>query len=204
MSNKNEYLDRRVLKSKRALKEALLALMHKKSFKEITITDIVQKADLNRGTFYKHYTYKEDLLNEIIEDITIDLVASYREPYKNAETFEVSKLTANAIKVFDHVQKNANFYKLIIHVELLHGFQYKLCEILKELSIQDFHAPAMEMDSHIDKEIAASYYAYALFGMLVEWIKGGFKYSSGYMAKQLLIIINRNTTASIMKPSIKK
>ncbi len=202
MSNKNEYLDRRVLKSKRALKEALLALMHKKSFKEITITDIVQKADLNRGTFYKHYTYKEDLLLEIIDDIIIDLVASYREPYKNSETFEVSKLTANAVKVFDHVQKNAIFYKLIIDIELLHGFQYKLCEILKELSIQDFHTPAM--DSPIDKEIAASYYAYALFGMLIEWIKGDFKYSSSYMAEQLLIIINRNTTASVIKPSFKK
>jgi AcrR family transcriptional regulator len=89
MSNKNEYLDRRVLKSKRALKEALLALMHKKSFKEITITDIVQKADLNRGTFYKHYTYKEDLLHEIIDDIIFDLVASYREPYKNSETLKL-------------------------------------------------------------------------------------------------------------------
>lgn len=202
MSNKNEYLDRRVIKSKRALKEAFLSLMQEKSFKEITITDIVQLADLNRGTFYKHYTYREDLLNEIIDDIITDLVASYREPYKNSEIFEVSKLTANAIKLFDHVQKNANFYKLIIHAELLHSFQYRLCEILKELSLQDFHTPVV--DSPIDKELAASYSAHALFGLLVEWIKGGFKYSSSYMAEQLLLIINRNTTASVIKPSIEK
>jgi AcrR family transcriptional regulator len=83
--------------------------MQKKDFKEISITDIVKLADLNRGTFYKHYQYKEDVLNEIIDDVITDLIASYREPYRNRDTFEVSNLTSNAIKVFEHVNKHANF-----------------------------------------------------------------------------------------------
>ena len=101
MSTKDDITDRRIVKSKRALKDSILSLMQKKDFKEISITEIVQGADLNRGTFYKHYPYKEDLLNDIIDDVISDLIVSYREPYKDKETLEVSKLTSHAVKVLD-------------------------------------------------------------------------------------------------------
>ncbi|UYZ22498.1 hypothetical protein [Mesobacillus jeotgali] len=52
MSVKSDYIDRRILKSKKALKEALISLMKMKEFKEITVKDLVQGADLNRGTFF--------------------------------------------------------------------------------------------------------------------------------------------------------
>ncbi|MBF6633265.1 MAG: TetR/AcrR family transcriptional regulator, partial [Planococcus sp. (in: Bacteria)] len=64
--------DRRIDKSKSALKEALIFLMDEKEFKSITITEIVQSANLNRGTFYKHYQTQEELLNELIDDVLID------------------------------------------------------------------------------------------------------------------------------------
>ncbi len=53
-------VDRRITKSKKAMKEALLTLMKTKDFRKITITDIVKASDLNRGTFYKHYQSKEE------------------------------------------------------------------------------------------------------------------------------------------------
>ncbi len=62
-----------------ALKESLISLMQNKDFRDISITDIVELADLNRGTFYKHYQYKEELLEEVMEDVIADLIISYRE-----------------------------------------------------------------------------------------------------------------------------
>jgi AcrR family transcriptional regulator len=199
MSSKDEIIDRRIVKSKRALKDSILSLMQKKDFKDISITEIVQEADLNRGTFYKHYPYKEDLLNEIIDDVISDLIASYREPYKNRETFEVNKLTSHAIKVFEHVKKHANFYTLMVDSNGLPGFQYKLCDILKNLSMQDFD-DHHDHDSPVNRELLSSYHSYAIFGMIIEWINGGFKYSSNYMAEQLLTIINRNQPSAVMRP----
>jgi AcrR family transcriptional regulator len=198
MSTKDEIMDRRIVKSKRALKDSILSLMQKKDFKDISITAIVQEADLNRGTFYKHYQYKEDLLNEIIDDVISDLIASYREPYKDRETFEVSKLTSHAIKVFEHVKKHANFYTLMLDSSALPGFQYKLCDILKNLSMQDFDDH--DNDSSVNRELLSSYHSYAIFGMIIEWINGRFKYSSNYMAEQLLAIINRNQPAAVIRP----
>lgn len=48
--------DRRIRRTQRLLKESLAELMSEKSFNNITIKDITEKADLNRGTFYLHYT----------------------------------------------------------------------------------------------------------------------------------------------------
>jgi len=200
MSN-NIHLDRRIAKSKQALKDALISLMQKKNFKEITITDIVQLADLNRGTFYKHYQYKEDLLEEMVDDVISNLIVSYREPYKNKETFEVKKLTSSTIKIFEHVDKYRGFYTLIVQSNALSEFQSKICHVLKDLVLHDLydHQPVLK----IDRDLHASFQAYAIFGMIVEWIHQGFRYSSTYMAEQLLEIIKYSQGNAVLKLHLK-
>ena len=47
--------DRRIRRTKKLLKQALAQLMDEKEFKDITVRDITERADLNRGTFYLHY-----------------------------------------------------------------------------------------------------------------------------------------------------
>lgn len=188
-------IDRRITKSKQALKDAILSLMKEKDFKKITITDIVQIADLNRGTFYKHYQYKEDILDDIIDDVISDLISSFREPYKGNETFEVRKLTSSAIKIFEHVSKYQDFYTLIVQSTTLSGFQSKICNVLKELALHDLNDNLSYPD--INRDLQANYHAYAILGMIIEWIDGGFKYSSTYMAEQLLEIIMNNQAHAV-------
>ncbi|MBQ6449118.1 TetR/AcrR family transcriptional regulator [Cytobacillus oceanisediminis] len=86
--------DRRVKKSKKALKNALITLMDQKDFKDITITNIVEHADVNRGTFYRHYQYKEDLLEDLTNDVLSDLIWAYRFPYVHLETFDISYINS--------------------------------------------------------------------------------------------------------------
>ena len=54
--------DRRVRKTQTAIKDALISLLNKKSFGDITIQEISDMADVNRSTFYTHYLDKYDLL----------------------------------------------------------------------------------------------------------------------------------------------
>lgn len=51
--DKNE--DRRIRKTKKLLRDALLRLLSKKSIAEITVTELTDAADVHRGTFYHHY-----------------------------------------------------------------------------------------------------------------------------------------------------
>lgn len=61
--------DRRVRRSRRLLKESLLELMQEKQFSEITIRDVTDHADMNRATFYLHYTDTTQLLQNVAEDL---------------------------------------------------------------------------------------------------------------------------------------
>jgi AcrR family transcriptional regulator len=61
-------VDRRITKSQESIKNAVIELMTEKRFDDITIQDISDRANVNRGTIYLHYTDKFDLLDRIIEE----------------------------------------------------------------------------------------------------------------------------------------
>ncbi|MFQ9209053.1 MAG: TetR/AcrR family transcriptional regulator [Clostridium fessum] len=70
---KEEILDRRVRKTRRQLKECLTRLLKEKKIQDITVRELAEMADINRGTFYLHYKDVFDLMdqikNELIEEV---------------------------------------------------------------------------------------------------------------------------------------
>ena len=76
--------DRRVRRTQKLLKDSLVTLMQEKEFKNISVKDITDRADLNRGTFYLHYTDTYHLLEDIEEDVLNDfqeMIHSYRHSF---------------------------------------------------------------------------------------------------------------------------
>ncbi len=75
MSRKqNENInDRRVLKTKKSIQSALFQLMEHKTLEEISVTELAAAADINRKTFYSHYSSVSDVLDEIMEDTSTEL-----------------------------------------------------------------------------------------------------------------------------------
>jgi AcrR family transcriptional regulator len=65
----NERVDRRVSKTKRALHEALLALIREQEYEDISIQEILDRANVGRSTFYTHYRDKDELLVDGIHDM---------------------------------------------------------------------------------------------------------------------------------------
>lgn len=61
-------MDRRVGKSQKAIKEALLELMRYTQFEKITINSIADKANVSRGTVYLNFMDKQDILEKCISD----------------------------------------------------------------------------------------------------------------------------------------
>lgn len=69
MTNAKLNQDRRILKTKTALRDAMLALMAPRGWDEMTIQEICDKANVGRSTFYLHYQSKDDLLLEGMNDL---------------------------------------------------------------------------------------------------------------------------------------
>lgn len=65
-------MDRRVRKTKSQLRAGLAQLMREKSIREITVKELVDKVDINRSTFYLHYSDIPGMLKEIEDEILED------------------------------------------------------------------------------------------------------------------------------------
>lgn len=62
--------DKRIIKTKRELKRAIVALLKEKPFEQISVKEICESSSTSRITFYTHYRDKYDLLNSVFEDFT--------------------------------------------------------------------------------------------------------------------------------------
>lgn len=112
--------DRRVRKTKSAIKHAFIQLLKERGLENITVQDIADKADINRGTFYLHYEDKYLLLTDM-EDECIDQISKFTQFSEiqgdNVEmiaTLFIDKVLRNIIQ---HVYDNLDFYNTILSLE---------------------------------------------------------------------------------------
>lgn len=77
------------IRSKKLLKDALIDLISSGiSFQDITITMLITKADVNRGTFYNHYNNIMDIANEIKDEILEKLHKTLEETNREEKSIE--------------------------------------------------------------------------------------------------------------------
>ena len=108
---KAEY--RSSIRSKNIIKKTLLELMQEKSFDDITVTDVVERADINRGTFYAHYKNTRDVLKHINEE----MLNSVKE---SIEMYSADYIFINPRNLFQSISnaitKDLNYYRLAFKI----------------------------------------------------------------------------------------
>jgi AcrR family transcriptional regulator len=67
--NADRRTDRRVSRTRRALKDALTSLILEKGYESVTVQDIIDRADVGRSTFYAHFVDRDELLMAIFADL---------------------------------------------------------------------------------------------------------------------------------------
>ena len=76
---KGEKMDRRVRKTRAQLRAGLARLMQQKNIKEITVKELVDEIDINRSTFYLHYTDIYQMLQSIEDELMEDILEAIKE-----------------------------------------------------------------------------------------------------------------------------
>src|SRR5512138_2151397 len=61
-------VDRRILRTRDRLGDALIALIQEKKFDDITVQEVLDRAQVGRSTFYMHYRDKDDLFLSDVEE----------------------------------------------------------------------------------------------------------------------------------------
>jgi AcrR family transcriptional regulator len=103
--------DLRVRRTRALLQKALVELTIEKGFSDVTVRYITERAMVNRSTFYHHYQDKYDLLSQYIEE-AIALI--YQQEGDLAEVNDSHQPSDGLIRILEHVQTNADFYRVLL------------------------------------------------------------------------------------------
>ncbi len=101
--------DRRVLKTKVCIKSALEEILKDKVFEQISVTELCERADVSRITFYAHYEDKFALVDEIFSEMLLWATDRYREKQRHTNPEEdVIKTFSNLIDSILDLYKEYN------------------------------------------------------------------------------------------------
>ena len=191
--NKN---DLRVVKTKKTIHNALLKLLNSKQLTQIKVTELCKEASINRGTFYFHYEEVGDVFEELFEEIMLDLKRSYEEPYKNGFIHNLKTLDPNTVKIFDHVKKYEDFYKVVLAEDVAMKYYYMLFDEICNISNRDTIFSKVDEIKHDTSIMMNSFFyahiANAIIGFIIAWYRNDFKNPVEEMNELLVRVYTSN------------
>lgn len=151
--------DRRVRRTRTALRDALLALTHERGWDAVHVLDVCERADVARSTFYTHFADKEELLLSGFDDLRAALRAKTDQASRSAPT--VLGFLGGLI---EHAQENARLFRALVGKRAGQVAQKGFRQFVFELVREDLLA-AFPGDSSV--EAAARYVGGGISDLLI-------------------------------------
>lgn len=102
-------MDRRTRKTREAIFEAFTDLLSKKDFDGITVSEIIERADIGRATFYSHFETKDFLLKELCEELFCHIFDKAENcGAEHRHIFNCDSTETAFLHLFRHLQRNDN------------------------------------------------------------------------------------------------
>lgn len=179
--------DRRITRSKKALRGALIALMEERGFDGFTVNDLCEQADLNRGTFYNHFRDKDDLLAQLEAEVMDDLerfqaqMQDLTVPYLWAHKTKKRPLPF-LVELFDYLREQGAFLHAVLGPGGDVGFGPRLRDSICTNLVQSILHERYRNDPSPFVGYYVAFFASAYLGVIERWIETGMRESSEEMA----------------------
>lgn len=153
--------------TKNLIKEEFMKLLEEKSFNLITITEIADKCEINRNTFYYHY---EDIYT-LVKEILADEIKKVDQEFDSSSSWEKSLITASSF-FLDNKKAAQNLFKSIDKKDT-DAYLYKICESVMSKYIENECLSKNIEATEEDKALVTNFYRIALVGLLDKWVLDG-------------------------------
>lgn len=161
-----QKIDRRIRKTKTQLRNGLAVLMQTKSISEITVKELVDAVDINRSTFYLHYTDIYDLLQKTEDDLLEQIKNIIHEHAKTDDTTEATFPFMEDI--FETVDANREIFQALIGSNGDISFTHKVEDIIAQNTI--YRLEKMFPDNVQDLKYYYSFCLTGAVGLIKTWI----------------------------------
>jgi len=178
-------IDRRIIRTKKSLQKSILRLLKENSYNSLSIQEISDEANVNRVTFYLHYSSKDDLLVEALEkefDFFLEEIdKKTREARENLEGKEPDFSMFSSF-AFEHVYTYRDLYETLLGkngpgLVVQHMIDY-IAAFTKEQFKKVFEDP-----DPLELELYTQHIAGSLFAIIRWWVNEGMKQSPEEIAK---------------------
>lgn len=164
---KNTYVKQQITK-------ALISLMNKKKINDISISEICDKAQVGRASFYRNYDSKEEVIQHHTNTLINDWAEAIdKDPSANIYNFFQS--------LFQHFQKNQSFYKILYKQNMSSTI---LAAIRNRLNLNTNIGP--------NALYSKAFAAYGIFGWIDVWFSNGMKETPEELNKIIVDNINNH------------
>jgi len=150
------------------LKESLVRIMSSKGYEYTTISDIIRDAGLSRTAFYYNYQDKDEMLNELFEDMQDGIVRSIIDSWGNKPEVNFER-EPSLLKLFSYVSEHNDFFRLLYLQPAMLMTMYS--SLVKGYSTDIRFVPILEDSSAVDFIDTARYFAIGVMSFLGYWVK---------------------------------
>ena len=106
--------DRRTLKTRKALSNALISLMREKNYEAISVQEILDRADIGRSTFYTHYCDKNELLVAGLQGLKAFLQDAQKSVASTATSSHI-KVIGFSLAMFEHANDHKDVFRSLVN-----------------------------------------------------------------------------------------
>ena len=178
--------DKRVIRTKALLIRSLSALMKQKNIKDITVKELCEYADINRGTFYLHYKDIYDMLDSIEQELSEKFLQIFQK--YNSETNEDFPYPL-FLEIFKLVDDNAELFRVLI------GPNGDISFIMKIFKLYNIHCLQSEFNKlspqfSMNQVYYSNFILYGCVGLIEQWLSRDTKDSPEKMAELITKLVS--------------
>lgn len=183
-------MDRRKRKTQKAIKTACLELIKEKGFDGMTILDITERADINRGTFYLHFIDKYDMIDQFEKELMGEIEKAFQD-----ETFTVQSMEhlifsryRPLVRIFECFKENRDILEILFQTRGTSFIQNRF----SEMSGQIFESKLKDQvlfNVSISPTLFFTIISSTIIGIANHWIQGKLEYEPEELAYHLINII---------------
>lgn len=194
MKKNNKIEDPRIIRTKEKFQQSLCNLLLNKSLDQITVSELSELANINRSTFYLHYSNVSELYQElktnILEQYQESLIQYSMQLYSSPMEFsqasyqesDYGKEKALLEETFHFLKKNKKYIPIILAQGYGDQILVELISAGKEVFLQNLYANK----SYIKESEQSYYFSYVVNGIIAvirSWVESGMKESPKKMAE---------------------
>lgn len=185
-------MDRRILKTRKIIKDSFIKLVDEIGFEKITVKNLTDMANINRGTFYLHYKDKYDFLeqsqNEVIEEMKNIIAPACNEIKTLLSLNNEVDIKPFLIELYTYLGKNSELLSAMLKCNnslFIDEFKKMIQAYVGEIICNNKYINEKVKNKYLVEVIALIH-----IGVIEKWIDEGKVESPNEIATMLSVIIN--------------